>query len=289
MLGAFGPETCGIVVPWPGIKPTTAVLAGEVLTTGPPDTPLILVDEALGGGSSHDSPASLSPSSVPHTIHSGPCYFLLPSLCNWDVHSLQSPLRHDPAGSPFCCLLPRAEFITPSSDLLWCLPVISIPVLPGWTHCWVRGLYSWEPVCLEGKIHIFVFLDSLAYGGAAADRRLNACGTHWPRFCLIFFPSHCSIFDSFLSLSVFFSIAFLKHNLHTQINLLKPTIHCIFSLFTELSNHHYRVLLGFSLTLQSVFTILPSMCPWWSPQIPPHIRSRTRTWTILLANMISDS
>jgi len=71
------------------------------------------------------------------------------------------------AGSPFCSLLPRVEFFTPSSDLLWCLPVISSPLLPGWTHCWVRGLYSWESVCLEGKIHIFVFLDALAYDGAA--------------------------------------------------------------------------------------------------------------------------
>lgn len=117
----------------------------------------------------------------------------------------------------------------------------------------------------------------------------NACGMHRPRFCLIFSPSHCSIFNSFLSLSVFFSIALLKHNLHTQINPLKSTIHYIFSLFRELSNCHYRVLLGFSLPLQNVFIILPSMCPWWSPHIPPYIRSRTRTQPILQANMISDS
>lgn len=41
------------------------------------------------------------------------------------------PLRHDLTGSPFCFPLPRAEFITPSSDLLCCLPVISIPLLTG--------------------------------------------------------------------------------------------------------------------------------------------------------------
>ena len=91
MLGAFGPEACGILVPRPGIRPAPPVLAGEVLTTGPPDTPLILVDEALGGGSSQDSPASHSPSSVPHTIRSGPCYFLSPSLCNWDAQFAKPP------------------------------------------------------------------------------------------------------------------------------------------------------------------------------------------------------
>ena len=28
--------TCGILVPWPGIKPTSPALEGEVLTIGPP-------------------------------------------------------------------------------------------------------------------------------------------------------------------------------------------------------------------------------------------------------------
>ena len=32
----FVHEACGIPAPWPGIKPTTPALEGEVLTTGPP-------------------------------------------------------------------------------------------------------------------------------------------------------------------------------------------------------------------------------------------------------------
>ena len=32
----FGHDACGILAPWPGIKPTTPVLEGKVLTTGPP-------------------------------------------------------------------------------------------------------------------------------------------------------------------------------------------------------------------------------------------------------------
>ena len=31
-----GRETCGILVPWPGIEPTPPALEGEVLTIGPP-------------------------------------------------------------------------------------------------------------------------------------------------------------------------------------------------------------------------------------------------------------
>ena len=32
----FDPKACGILVPQPGIKPTTPALEGEALTTGPP-------------------------------------------------------------------------------------------------------------------------------------------------------------------------------------------------------------------------------------------------------------
>ena len=32
----FGHEVCGILAPWPGIKPTPPVLDGEILTTGLP-------------------------------------------------------------------------------------------------------------------------------------------------------------------------------------------------------------------------------------------------------------
>ena len=31
-----GYEACGILAPWPGIKPVPPALEGEVLTTGPP-------------------------------------------------------------------------------------------------------------------------------------------------------------------------------------------------------------------------------------------------------------
>ena len=34
MFWIFDREACGILVPWPGIKPTPPVLEGEVLTTG---------------------------------------------------------------------------------------------------------------------------------------------------------------------------------------------------------------------------------------------------------------
>ena len=33
----FGQKACGILVPWPGIEPTTPAMEGEVLTTGPPE------------------------------------------------------------------------------------------------------------------------------------------------------------------------------------------------------------------------------------------------------------
>ena len=36
VLGLFGHEACGILVPWPGIEPTPPAIEGEVLTTGPP-------------------------------------------------------------------------------------------------------------------------------------------------------------------------------------------------------------------------------------------------------------
>ena len=32
----FGPEACGIIAPWPGIKPEPPALKGEVLASGPP-------------------------------------------------------------------------------------------------------------------------------------------------------------------------------------------------------------------------------------------------------------
>ena len=36
MFWFFGHKACGILAPWPGIKPTPPALEGEVLTTGPP-------------------------------------------------------------------------------------------------------------------------------------------------------------------------------------------------------------------------------------------------------------
>ena len=36
MFWFFGREACGILAPWPGIKPSPSALEGEVLTTGPP-------------------------------------------------------------------------------------------------------------------------------------------------------------------------------------------------------------------------------------------------------------
>ena len=36
MFWYFGPEACGILVPWPGMEPTAPALKGEFLTTGPP-------------------------------------------------------------------------------------------------------------------------------------------------------------------------------------------------------------------------------------------------------------
>ena len=36
MFWSFGPETCGILAPRPGIEPASPALEGEVLTTGPP-------------------------------------------------------------------------------------------------------------------------------------------------------------------------------------------------------------------------------------------------------------
>ena len=43
MFWFFGRETCEILAPWPGIKPSPPALEGEVLTTGPPGkSPLFL-------------------------------------------------------------------------------------------------------------------------------------------------------------------------------------------------------------------------------------------------------
>ena len=36
-FGVFDPKACGILVPQPGIDPTTPALEGEALTTGPPE------------------------------------------------------------------------------------------------------------------------------------------------------------------------------------------------------------------------------------------------------------
>ena len=36
MFSFLDHETCGILAPWPGIKPAPSALEGEVLTTGPP-------------------------------------------------------------------------------------------------------------------------------------------------------------------------------------------------------------------------------------------------------------
>ena len=36
LFWSFDHKACWILAPWPGIKPTSAVLEGEVLTTGPP-------------------------------------------------------------------------------------------------------------------------------------------------------------------------------------------------------------------------------------------------------------
>ena len=36
MFWFFGLEACGILPPWPGIKPTPPEMEGEVLTTEPP-------------------------------------------------------------------------------------------------------------------------------------------------------------------------------------------------------------------------------------------------------------
>ena len=156
MLGAFGPEACGILVPRPGIKPAAPVLAGEVLTAGPPDTPLILVDEALGGGSSPamtlllPTPPPLFPTPSAVDPATSCCHHFAIGM----LTACRAPSGMISAGSPFCFPLPRAEFITPSSGLLCCLPVISITLLPGWTYCWIRGLYSWEPVCLGEDSHL---------------------------------------------------------------------------------------------------------------------------------------
>ena len=39
----FGPETCRILAPQPGIKPAPPALAGKVLITGPPVKSLIFI------------------------------------------------------------------------------------------------------------------------------------------------------------------------------------------------------------------------------------------------------
>ena len=79
----------------------------------------------------------------------------------------------------------------------------------GDSDCWVRGLYSSEPARSEGKIHILVFLDFLAYDGAG--RQSNACGMHQPRFCLIFF--HLITPYSILTFPCLFSFQQLSHNI----------------------------------------------------------------------------
>ena len=38
MFWLFGHEACGILAPWPGIKPARPALEGEISTTGPPGT-----------------------------------------------------------------------------------------------------------------------------------------------------------------------------------------------------------------------------------------------------------
>ena len=45
MFWFFGGEACGILAPWPGVKPTPPALGGEVLTTGQPETSLNFIFE----------------------------------------------------------------------------------------------------------------------------------------------------------------------------------------------------------------------------------------------------
>ena len=36
MFWVFGQKACGILVPWPGVKPVPSTLESKVLNTGPP-------------------------------------------------------------------------------------------------------------------------------------------------------------------------------------------------------------------------------------------------------------
>ena len=44
MFWFFDPEACGILAPWPGIKPVPPAFEGEVLTTRPPQEVLNILN-----------------------------------------------------------------------------------------------------------------------------------------------------------------------------------------------------------------------------------------------------
>lgn len=161
-----------------------------------------------------DSPASHSLPCSSHHLQ-WTCYFLLPSLCDWDAHSLQSFLTGMISAESF--LLSSPEQSSSLHPLICCVASQLSPSHSNWVDSLLdKGSVLWEPVCLGEDSHL-VFLDALAYDGVAVGRWFNACRMHWPRFCLDFSPIsllHIRFFPFFVC---FLLIAFLKHNLHTQI------------------------------------------------------------------------
>ena len=79
-----GHEARDTLAPWPGTKPTSLVLEGKVLTTGPPgESPIWSVSDELSQGQSpHGAPTpnAVIPETSPDALWKYECLLLFPHV-----------------------------------------------------------------------------------------------------------------------------------------------------------------------------------------------------------------
>ena len=135
--GLVAPVACGILVPWPGIEPTSPALESEFLNTGPP-------------GKSSVSQAGHTGLSV--SVHLTSClagwwsvWGQAPQGCGCNLSTVLSVgmnLLHSfrSLGRITVCSPFAASFMVIGSEFLL------VPVLEGLS----KGMDYWESVCVEG-------------------------------------------------------------------------------------------------------------------------------------------
>ena len=128
MLCFFGPETCGILVPQPGIKPSPSALEGNVLTTGPRGKSLIFLIRTL-------VPLAQGPPLGPH-------FTLISPL---KIHLQIQGLPRWLGGKESACQCRRCRFDSWVRNITWRRKWQTAPVfLPGESHG-QRSLAGYSP------------------------------------------------------------------------------------------------------------------------------------------------